>query len=119
MTDENTKLASERALHTFLRNVSVYKPEWADEGERLVFVNGREREYIEEAGKTGDATKKYIFRDIWKVDKNDMIIRLTTCEYAVKGEDGKGKIWKRCAQGVDFDDVEPFDRWFDPSLSHR
>lgn len=86
---------------------TLYQPKWADEGERLAIFNNQER--LQEAAPTGDSTKFYLICDVWIIDENDVFVGFKTCEYAVKGEDGNGTIWKRCPQGVDFADIEPYE----------
>lgn len=45
----------------------------------------------------------YIIRDL-----QDEGERFTGCEYAVKAEGG-GEIWKPCAEGVLFSEIEPYE----------
>lgn len=53
----------------------------------------------------------YIIRDVWVLDETrPRGYRLERCEYAVKGADGR-KVWKPCAEGVSFFDIE----WFEVS----
>ncbi len=65
-----------------------------------MFENARIREH---EGKT------YVIRDIWSngsdiYQKDDRLVR---CEYAVK--DGSAVVWKPCAEGVMFADIEPYE----------
>ncbi|MCK3776225.1 hypothetical protein MZK49_05710 [Ensifer sesbaniae] len=85
---------------------NLYTPEWAEDGERLVVLDNTER--LQKAGITGDTTKTYLIRDIWKINENNEMTGFKTCEYAVKDEAGN-KVWTRCKQGVDFADIEPFE----------
>ncbi len=53
--------------------------------------------------------KTYAVRDVWSngshiYQNGDRLVR---CEYAVK--DGGSAIWKPCAEGVMFADIEPYD----------
>ncbi len=52
----------------------------------------------------------FIIRDRWVLDASRPSgFRLDTCEYAVKDETG-ATVWKPCAEGVHFSDIEPFER---------
>ncbi|RVK79357.1 hypothetical protein CN157_09200 [Sinorhizobium meliloti] len=100
-------LAGETVPIVIRRSGTVYKPDWAEEGERLAYFNGEER--MQHAARTCDLDQYYLIRDIWIIDDNDELVGLKTCEYGIKGEDGKGTIWKPCRQGVNFADIEPYE----------
>ena len=52
----------------------------------------------------------YIIRDVWeRRDERGELRDLVRCEYATKGKRGK-KVWKPCIEGVQFKDIQPFER---------